>query len=76
MFILLQFAKDSEKYIEEKKLRVVLISPPSSPVLLPVAVNGETKQDLSTNEIHVQKDRVPSGVENIPPPSMVFAFQT
>ncbi|KAF7837152.1 vesicle-associated protein 2-2-like [Senna tora] len=60
------FAKDSGKYIEEKKLRVVLISPPSSPVLLPV--NGEAKQDPS-NEIHVQKERVPSGVENIPPPS-------
>ncbi|MCI36067.1 vesicle-associated protein 2-2-like, partial [Trifolium medium] len=29
------FAKDTGKYIEEKKLKVVLISPPSSPVLLP-----------------------------------------
>ncbi|KAK7264582.1 hypothetical protein RJT34_32191 [Clitoria ternatea] len=63
------FAKDSGKYIEEKKLRVVLISPPSSPVLLPV--NGDTKHDPS-NEVNVQKDRVPpSGVENIPPPPRV-----
>ncbi|KAJ1395173.1 PapD-like superfamily [Sesbania bispinosa] len=61
------FAKDSGKYIEEKKLKVVLISPPSSPVLLPV--NGDMKQDPS-NEIIVQKDRVPSGVENIPPPPL------
>ncbi|XP_061367972.1 vesicle-associated protein 2-2-like [Gastrolobium bilobum] len=59
------FAKDSGKYIEEKKIKVVLISPPSSPVLLPV--NGDVKQD-PFNEINVQKDRVPSGIENIPPP--------
>ncbi|KAK7292320.1 hypothetical protein RIF29_08098 [Crotalaria pallida] len=62
------FAKDSGKYIEEKKLKVVLISPhspPSSPVLLPV--NGDVKQD-SSNETHVQKDSVSAGVENIPPP--------
>ncbi|XP_020226988.1 vesicle-associated protein 2-2 isoform X1 [Cajanus cajan] len=59
------FAKDNGKYIEEKKLRVILISPPSSPVLLPV--NADMKHDPS-NEINVQKDRVPSGVENIPPP--------
>lgn len=74
-----QFSKDSGKYIEEKKLRVVLISPPSSPVLLPV--NGDMKHDPS-NEINVQKDRLPSGVENIPPPRKVssspssFPFQT
>ncbi|CAL0307239.1 unnamed protein product [Lupinus luteus] len=59
------FAKDSGKYIEEKKLKVVLISPPSSPVLFPV--NGDVKKD-SSKETHVQKDRVPDGVENIPPP--------
>lgn len=62
------FAKDSGKYIEEKKLRVVLISPPSSPVLLPV--NGDMKHDPSY-EINVQKNRVPGGVENIPPPTRV-----
>ncbi|OIW00038.1 hypothetical protein TanjilG_26375 [Lupinus angustifolius] len=71
------FAKDSGKYIEEKKLRVVLIAPPSSPVLLPV--NGDTNQD-SSNEIHVQKDWVPTGVENIPLPLRVSeevkAFET
>lgn len=78
-FLFQQFAKDSGKFIEEKKLRVVLISPPSSPVLLPV--NGDMKHDPS-NEIYVQKDRVPSGVENIPPPRKVssspssFPFQT
>ncbi|XP_028759815.1 vesicle-associated protein 2-2 [Neltuma alba] len=61
------FAKVDGKLTEEKKLRVVLTSPPSSPVLLPV--NGDTKQDPS-NEIHLQRDRVlPSGVENIPPPT-------
>ncbi|KAI4317653.1 hypothetical protein L6164_025507 [Bauhinia variegata] len=60
------FARDSGNHIEEKKLRVVLISPPSSPVLLPV--NGETKQD---NEMSMQKEKVPIGVENIPPPLRV-----
>ncbi|ESW26216.1 hypothetical protein PHAVU_003G100500 [Phaseolus vulgaris] len=58
------FVKDSGRLIEEKKLRVVLISPSSSPVLLPV--NGDMKLDTS-KEIDVQKDRVLSGVENIPP---------
>ncbi|XP_019462783.1 PREDICTED: vesicle-associated protein 1-2-like isoform X2 [Lupinus angustifolius] len=67
------FAKDSGKYIEEKKLRVVLIAPPSSPVLLPV--NGDTNQD-SSNEIHVQKDWVPTGVENIPLPLRVSEDRT
>ncbi|KAL4398094.1 hypothetical protein AHAS_Ahas01G0257500 [Arachis hypogaea] len=66
-YIFLQFAKDSGKYIEEKKLRVVLISPSSSPVLLPV--NGEAKQE--SNKVPMEKDRVPSGVENIPPPLKV-----
>ncbi|BFG15189.1 hypothetical protein CerSpe_014630 [Prunus speciosa] len=59
------FSKDSGKYIEEKKLRVVLISPPSSPVFVPI--NGESKQD-PCYENSVKKDRVLSGVENIPPP--------
>ena len=51
------------------KLRVILISPPPSPVLLPI--NGVSKQDPSC-ETTVQKDRVLSGVENIPPPQRVM----
>ncbi|KAE9609581.1 hypothetical protein Lal_00006424 [Lupinus albus] len=51
------FAKDSGKYIEEKKLRVVLIAPPSSPVLF--QVNEDANQD-SSKEIHAQKDWVPT----------------
>ncbi|CAI8610579.1 unnamed protein product [Vicia faba] len=61
------FVKDSGKYIEENKLKVVLISPPSSPVLLPV--NGDMKQD-PPYQINVLKDRVISGIENIPPPPL------
>ncbi|KAM4119365.1 hypothetical protein ACJW30_03G052900 [Castanea mollissima] len=38
------FAKDGSKYIEENKLRVTLISPPSSPELSPI--NGLRKQGL------------------------------
>jgi hypothetical protein len=68
-FLTLQFAKGTGMYIEEKKLKVVLISPPSSPVLLPV--NGDVKQDQSNNQINVLKDRVLSGIENIPPPLRV-----
>ncbi|GMY27642.1 vesicle-associated protein 2-2-like isoform X2 [Fagus crenata] len=62
------FAKDSGKYIVEKKLRVILIIPPPSPVLLPI--NGVLKQDPPF-EASVQKDRVLSGLENIPPPQRV-----
>lgn len=63
-----QSAKDSGKYIEEKKLRLVLISPPNSPVLLPA--NGMLKQD-PCYETPMQKDKVLSGVENIPTPDKV-----
>ncbi|XP_048320774.2 vesicle-associated protein 1-2 isoform X2 [Ziziphus jujuba] len=59
------FAKDSGRYIEEKKLKVALISPPPSPLL--IQNNAETKQSLHC-ESSVQKDRLVSGVENIPPP--------
>ncbi|KAL5541786.1 hypothetical protein UlMin_009496 [Ulmus minor] len=58
------FAKDSGKYVEEKKLRVVLVTPPPSPVLLPI--NGDSKQD-ACNDTSTQKEKVPSGVENINP---------
>ena len=64
-----QFLKDGEKYVEEKKLRVSLVSPPASPVLLPR--NGESKQD-QCHETSVQKDsKALNGVENIPPPLKV-----
>ncbi|XP_062144903.1 vesicle-associated protein 2-2-like [Alnus glutinosa] len=39
------FAKDGGKYIEENKLRVILVSPPHSPVLSPI--NGALKQGLA-----------------------------
>ena len=44
-----QFAKDG-RYIEEKKLRVILVSPPNSPIHSPV--NGTAKQvyDVPTPE--------------------------
>ncbi|XP_022144557.1 vesicle-associated protein 2-2-like isoform X3 [Momordica charantia] len=58
------FAKDSSKHIEEKKLKVFLVSATPPPVLLPI--NGELKQD-SSHEISMPKDRMQNGVENIPP---------
>ncbi|XP_004296788.1 PREDICTED: vesicle-associated protein 2-2-like [Fragaria vesca subsp. vesca] len=62
------FAKDSGKYVEEKKLRVVLTSPPPFPEFL--HVNGEPKEDLCY-ETSAQKDRVLNEVEYIPPPQRV-----
>lgn len=62
-----QFAKGGGRYIEERKLRVVLI-PRLSPVLL--QINGESKQE-SCNESSAHKDRIVSGVENVPPPFKV-----
>lgn len=59
------FAKDSGRYIEDNKLRVVLITPPQSPVLLPS--NGVTKQE-PLYETSGQKDKLWFGVENLPPP--------
>ncbi|KAF8401559.1 hypothetical protein HHK36_012501 [Tetracentron sinense] len=62
------FARDNGKYIEENKLKVVLISPPHSPVLLPN--NGALKQE-PTYEASILKDQVLSGLENLPPPPKV-----
>ncbi|GAV87610.1 Motile_Sperm domain-containing protein, partial [Cephalotus follicularis] len=59
------FAKDSGKFIEDVKLRVVLVSPPQSPVMLPI--NREFKQE-TCHETSMQKDRVLNGVENFCPP--------
>ncbi|XP_044499360.1 vesicle-associated protein 1-2-like isoform X2 [Mangifera indica] len=58
------FAKDNGKRVDEKKLRVVLISPPQSPILLPR--NGEPFLETS-----LQKDVAPTGVENIHPSNNV-----
>ncbi|KAA0049436.1 vesicle-associated protein 2-2-like isoform X1 [Cucumis melo var. makuwa] len=62
------FAKDSGKHIEEKKLKVFLVSATPTPVLSPI--NGELKLD-SNHETSMPRDRMQTGVENIPPPSKV-----
>ncbi|KAM1468406.1 hypothetical protein ACFX2I_033372 [Malus domestica] len=56
------FSKDGGKYIEEKKLRVTLISPPNSPMLSPMKV--DLKQGLGY-EHSVLKDQF-GGVEILP----------
>ncbi|KAL5701440.1 hypothetical protein ACHQM5_026776 [Ranunculus cassubicifolius] len=56
------FAKGSQNYIEENKLRVFLEGPPQSPVLLPI--NGVLKEDY---EALASRDPALSGVENLPP---------
>ncbi|KAM0962813.1 hypothetical protein ACFX13_022314 [Malus domestica] len=58
------FSKDSSRYVEERRLKVMLISPTASPVFVPI--NGESKQD-PCYDTSVKMDRVLSGVENIPP---------
>ncbi|GAV74854.1 LOW QUALITY PROTEIN: Motile_Sperm domain-containing protein, partial [Cephalotus follicularis] len=58
------FTKDSGKFID-MKLRVVLVSPPQSPILLPI--NRELKQETS-HETSMQKDRVLNGVKIFCPP--------
>lgn len=68
-----QFSKESGKYIDEKKLRVVLISPPHSPVLLPN--NGELKKD-SSYDAPLHKNIAQNGIENIPPPQRVRSLYT
>ncbi|XP_023528129.1 vesicle-associated protein 2-2-like isoform X1 [Cucurbita pepo subsp. pepo] len=62
------FARDSGKHIEEKKLKVFLVSPTPTPVLLPI--NGELKLN-SNYENSMPRDGMQTGVENIPPPHKV-----
>ncbi|XP_042520792.1 vesicle-associated protein 1-1-like [Macadamia integrifolia] len=62
------FMKDGFKYIEENKLKVVLVSPAHSPVLQPI--NGTLKLD-SAHEASISTDQILNGVENHPPSHMV-----
>lgn len=62
------FSKHDGKYIQENKLKVVLSSPPNSPILSPI--NGALNKGL-INEASIPKDPVLSRVENLPPPQMV-----
>lgn len=63
-----QFNKDNGKYIDECKLKVVLVSPSQSLVLQPA--NGISKQGASV-ETSMQQEKFPSGVENLPPAQTV-----
>lgn len=66
-----QFDKDDGKYIEETKLKVVLISPPQSPLLSPI--NGVLKQE-PTHGASVLRDPALREVENTTPTHMVRFF--
>lgn len=56
------FSKDDGKYVQENKMRVILISPPSSPVLSPI--NGGVHIDLPSYKESPRGDQV-HGIENI-----------
>ncbi|XP_062005233.1 vesicle-associated protein 2-2-like [Rosa rugosa] len=62
------FAKDEGKYVEEKKLRVILFSPPDSPILSPIKVDLKQGQG---NEASILNDQVFGGVETLPQHKMV-----
>ncbi|CAI8600325.1 unnamed protein product [Vicia faba] len=57
------FIKDSGKYIEENKLKVVLISPPSLLILIPVNVKG-LEPVLDRRGDITDEDNVPRHAEN------------
>ncbi|XP_058077768.1 vesicle-associated protein 2-2-like isoform X2 [Magnolia sinica] len=68
------FTKENGRYIEENKLKVVLVSPPHSPVLLPI--NGVSKQVPAyeapiLKQEPILKDELSIGVENLPPSHVV-----
>ncbi|XP_058082273.1 vesicle-associated protein 2-2-like isoform X1 [Magnolia sinica] len=58
------FTKENGRYIEENKLKVILVSLPHSQVLLPI--NGALKQDPA-HETSTLRDHLLSGDENLPP---------
>lgn len=63
------FSKDDGKYVEEKKLRVILVSPPNSPILSPI--NGTLKQ-VPAYEASTLKDHHLNYVENFSPSETVI----
>ncbi|CAH9084914.1 unnamed protein product [Cuscuta epithymum] len=62
------FMKYKAKYIHENKLKVLLISPPESPVWQPV--NGVLKEYFPDNSSTLN-EKLQIGVENLPPPHEV-----
>ncbi|KAF4348776.1 hypothetical protein F8388_018101 [Cannabis sativa] len=56
------FAKDGGKLVEEKKLRVILVSPPHSPTLSPI--NGALNQGMGDDYLF-SKDHSLNGVGNL-----------
>ncbi|KAH7571977.1 hypothetical protein JRO89_XS04G0178200 [Xanthoceras sorbifolium] len=66
------FSKDKGKYMQENKLRVILISPPNSPVLSPI--NGALNQG-PVHESSILKDPVLSRVKILTQPHMVASVE-
>ncbi|KAI8025983.1 Vesicle-associated protein 2-2 [Camellia lanceoleosa] len=58
------FAKDFSRYVEENKMRVILVSPPNSPVLSPI--NGTLKH-VPAYEDSILKDQVLRKLESFTP---------
>ncbi|XP_077240557.1 vesicle-associated protein 2-2-like isoform X2 [Tasmannia lanceolata] len=64
------FTKESGRYIEENKLRVVLVSPPHSPVLLPNSNNGALNHEPAYGAA-ILKDQLLTEFENLPPSDII-----
>ena len=65
--------RDGEKYVEEVKLRVLLVSPPNSPVISPK--DGESKQEqCHETSIHKNDSQVTSGLEKVTPHLKVHIY--
>ncbi|KAF3454385.1 hypothetical protein FNV43_RR04832 [Rhamnella rubrinervis] len=63
------FVRNGDKYVEEKKMRVALISPPQSPMLFPI--NGALKNGHG-HEVSIVKGQAFSGVEVPPQHNMII----
>ncbi|GAB4855471.1 hypothetical protein Ancab_024087 [Ancistrocladus abbreviatus] len=66
------FSKEDEKHVDERKLKVILVSPPHSPELSPI--NGTLRQ-MSTTESSIVRDKLLSQEERLNSCHMVDEHQ-
>lgn len=49
--------------MEEEKLRVILVSPPDSPILSPV---NERLKQVQSYEVSIPEDQIPNSIKTLP----------